>query len=128
MSQAYYRGASAAILCYSLTDRDTFNILSQYILDIVVHTETAKIFLCGNKLDIAQGDEITDLDMEAFQLQCDTVLSGNYQISCKTGEGVEDMFKDIAGIIMESVSPYEKKSFQLPESEQTLEQPKKGCC
>ena len=34
--------------------------------------------------------------MEAFCEQCHNLVSGIYKTSCKTGEGVEEMFADIA--------------------------------
>eukprot|EP00091_Calanus_sinicus_P023498 TRINITY_DN7966_c0_g1_i2.p2 TRINITY_DN7966_c0_g1~~TRINITY_DN7966_c0_g1_i2.p2 ORF type:complete len:102 (-),score=34.59 TRINITY_DN7966_c0_g1_i2:245-550(-) len=55
-----------------------------------------KIFLCGNKYDQKSRIQITDSDMEAFCEQCHNLVSGVYKTSCKTGEGVEEMFKDIA--------------------------------
>jgi len=39
---------------------------------------------------------VTDADMEGFCEQCRNLVSGVYKTSCKTGEGVEDMFRDIA--------------------------------
>ena len=51
---------------------------------------------CGNKYDQKSRIQITDSDMEAFCEQCHNLVSGVYKTSCKTGEGVEEMFKDIA--------------------------------
>ena len=34
--------------------------------------------------------------MEAFCEQCHNLVSGIYKTSCKSGEGVEEMFTDIA--------------------------------
>lgn len=34
--------------------------------------------------------------MEAFCEQCHNLVSGVYKTSCKTGQGVEEMFSDIA--------------------------------
>ena len=51
---------------------------------------------CGNKFDQKTKIAITDSDMEAFCEQCHNLVSGIYKTSCKTGEGVDEMFADIA--------------------------------
>jgi len=95
ITSSYYKYSEAAILVFSLDNPDTFHILSQHLLDIVTYAENAKIFLCGNKYDQKSRIQITDSDMEAFCEQCHNLVSGVYKTSCKTGEGVEEMFKDI---------------------------------
>jgi len=96
ITSSYYKYSEAAILVFSLDNPDTFHILSQHLLDIVTYAENAKIFLCGNKFDQKSRIQITDSDMEAFCEQCHNLVSGVYKTSCKTGEGVEEMFRDIA--------------------------------
>lgn len=96
ITSSYYKFSEAAILVFSLDNPDTFHILSQHLLDIVTYAENAKIFLCGNKFDQKSRIQITDSDMEAFCEQCHNLVSGVYKTSCKTGEGVDHMFTDIA--------------------------------
>jgi len=116
LSSSYFQSASAAILCYSTTDRQSFNLVSQHILDIIMHSSTARIFLCGNKIDLAvlQGEQITESDVQDFQIQCDTVLSGTYEISCKTGEGVKEMFADIAMVLARNQKYKFDRSLMMP--------------
>ncbi|CAL1547872.1 unnamed protein product [Lymnaea stagnalis] len=103
IGSSYYRGAHAALLCYSVNNKDTFTILSQYILDIVMNAEGAKIFLCGNMSDQVpadgSGNVVTDADLELFMSQCQDVLSGVYRVSCKDCLGLEDMFRDMAHVL-----------------------------
>ncbi|KAK3086531.1 hypothetical protein FSP39_019690 [Pinctada imbricata] len=100
IGSSYYRGAHAALLCYSIQNKETFNVLSQYILDIVMNAEGAKIFLCGNMADCEdQENKVTEADMENFERECGDVLSGMYSISCKDNSGVNEMFKDMARVL-----------------------------
>lgn len=103
LGSSYYRGAHAALLCYSVANRDTFTILSQYILDLVMNAEGAKIFLCGNMSDKVNPDPgsrpVTDADLEQFLSQCEEVLSGTFRVSCKDGSGLEEMFKEMACVL-----------------------------
>ncbi|XP_054714353.1 ras-related protein Rab-1D-like [Uloborus diversus] len=99
ITSSYYKFAEAAILVFSFDSPDSFNILSQHLLDIVTYAESAKIFLCGNKTDLLSqnsNDSITDADIENFCEQCHNLVSGIYKTSCKSGAGVEEMFNDIA--------------------------------
>lgn len=96
ITSSYYKFAEAAVLVFSFDNPDSFNILSQHLLDIVSYAENAKIFLCGNKIDLAGHIYVTEADIEAFCEQCHNLISGVYRTSCKTGQGVEEMFVDIA--------------------------------
>merc|ERR1712141_608017 len=130
ITSSYYKFSEAAILVFSLDNPDTFHILSQHLLDIVTYAENAKIFLCGNKYDQKSRIQITDSDMEAFCEQCHNLVSGVYKTSCRTGEGVHEMFQDIAAQLATTnrsrmeLQTIEERSFQvtpgsLPQGEAT---------
>ena len=146
IGSSYYRGAHACLLCYSVNNKDTFSILSQYILDIVMNAEGAKIFLCGNMADqtTGSGDDVdtddvdnncvTEADLDVFMSQCQDVLSGVYRVSCKDSTGMEDMFKDMARVLHQnSLSRMSLRRDMIrpgdtPEREVQLTSEKKRCC
>ncbi|XP_025114791.1 ras-related protein Rab-35-like isoform X3 [Pomacea canaliculata] len=100
IGSSYYRGAHAALLCYNSNNKETFTILSQYILDIVMNAEGAKIFLCGNMADGSEDKEkVDDGDLESFMTECEDVLSGVYSVSCKDNLGLDEMFEDMAKVL-----------------------------
>lgn len=74
ITSSYYKFAEAAILVFALDNPDSFNILSQHLLDIVTYAENAKIFLCGNKYDLKSQIQVSDADMENFWYVLVTVL------------------------------------------------------
>ncbi|XP_023340959.1 ras-related protein Rab-2A [Eurytemora carolleeae] len=119
ITSSYYKYSEAAILVFALDNPDTFHILSQHLLDIVTYAENAKIFLCGNKFDQKSRIAISDSDMEAFCEQCHNLVSGIYKTSCRTGEGVEEMFSDIAKQLTQvnrsrmELQSIEERSFQV---------------
>lgn len=96
ITSSYYKYSEAAILVFALDNPDSFHVLSQHLLDIVTYAENAKIFLCGNKFDLKSRVLVSDADIENLCEQCNNLVSAVYKTSCKTGEGVEDMFVDIA--------------------------------
>jgi Ras-related protein Rab-6A len=66
ITSSYYKFADAAILVFSLDSPESFNMVSQHLLDIVSYAENAKIYLCGNKSDLKTLIQVTDNDMAAF--------------------------------------------------------------
>lgn len=103
VTSSYYKFAEAAILVFALDNSTSFHLLSQHLLDIVTYAENAKIFLCGNKSDLESvAPQVTDAEMEQFCEQCHNLISGIYKTSCKTGEGVHEMFEDIAQHLVEA--------------------------
>ena len=117
ITSSYYKYSEAAILVFALDNPDSFHILSQHLLDIVTYAENAKIFLCGNKFDIKSRILVSDSDMEAFCEQCHNLVSGIYKTSCKSGEGVDEMFRDIAMQLGDS-NRYERVSISSASSTQ----------
>ncbi len=57
---------------------------------------------CGNKYDLKSKILVSDAEMEGFCEQCRNLVSGIYKTSCKTGEGIEEMFRDIAKQLSDS--------------------------
>ncbi|CAO1389472.1 unnamed protein product [Diamesa serratosioi] len=94
VTTSYYKFAEAAILVFALDNPASFHSLSQHLLDIVTYAENAKIFLCGNRMDLEH--QVTDIEMKQFCEQCHSLVQCSYKTSCKTGEGLDDMFNDIA--------------------------------
>jgi len=133
ITSSYYKYSEAAILVFALDNPDTFHILSQHLLDIVTYAENAKIFLCGNKFDLKSRVAITDSDMEAFCEQCHNLVSGIFKVSCKTGEGVEEMFSEIANQLTQTnrsrmeLQTMEETSFRVDPCEEATSTVDKGC-
>lgn len=104
MSPSYYKDASAVIVCFALNDRESFGCTSQYVLEAVDQTKTAKIFLCGTKLDIISENPVTSEDIENFAQQLDSVVCGTFQVSSRTGQGVHEMFESVGKIMARIVN------------------------
>lgn len=62
--------------------------------------ESAKIFLCGNRMDLE--NEVSDLDIQQFCEQCHGLISATFKTSCKNNEGVKEMFAEIANSLVET--------------------------
>lgn len=67
ITSSYYKFAEAAVLVFSLDNPASFHVLSQHLLDIVTYAENAKIYLCGNKMDLAGNvTQVSEADIESF--------------------------------------------------------------
>ncbi|XP_013397196.1 ras-related protein Rab-1D [Lingula anatina] len=109
LTGGYYRQADGVILCFSLTDPESFNCLSQSMLEVAMYCSVSKLFICGTKVDEISRDHdphslVTEDDIEIFKAQCgDEVVGGVYQVSAKTGAGVEEMFDDVARVLRDEL-------------------------
>ena len=94
LSIGYYTSASAAIVCFALDDRGTFDRIPQHIRDILdqrTWSETNKIFLCGTRLDAANGS-VTELDVRRLceQFAHYQVIRPYYVSTKRHANGAED--------------------------------------
>lgn len=68
---------------------------------------------------------MTEADIEDFIEQCQNLISATYKISCKTGEGIDEMFQDIANILTQSnrsrieLQSFEQHGFKIDPPEMT---------
>ncbi|XP_060655325.1 ras-related protein Rab-11A [Drosophila nasuta] len=135
VTSSYYKFAEAAILVFALDNAASFHSLSQHLLDIVTFAENAKIFICGNKSDLeGREPEVSDEDMEAFCEQCHSLISATYKTSCRNGEGIEDMFQDIARQLVTAnrskmeLQALEQQSFQIDKALEAEHHEEAGSC
>lgn len=95
MVPLYYRDAQAALLVFDLTDSATYKSLEYWIneLQSKVSDEGMLIYVVGNKLDMEEKRQVS-------KNQAETDAENNnfsyFETSAKSGEGVFEMFKDLA--------------------------------
>uniref|UniRef100_A0A2C9JZ97 Ras-related protein Rab-24 n=3 Tax=Biomphalaria TaxID=6525 RepID=A0A2C9JZ97_BIOGL len=97
MSRIYYRGAKAAIVCYDLTDKSSFDRARFWIGELQKYEQGCQIYLCGTKFDIIEDnpDLRTVSERDAHALALD-VRGENYETSSKTGKDIDKIFTKIA--------------------------------
>ncbi|XP_046361133.1 ras-related protein Rab-24-like isoform X1 [Haliotis rufescens] len=106
MSRIYYRGARAAILCFDLTDKSSFDRARFWIGELKAHEESCKIYLCGTKKDLVTNDpELRRVNERAAKALADDCMSDIYETSSKSGENIKELFVQIAKDYLASVRP-----------------------
>lgn len=95
MSRIYYRGASAAVVCFDLTDMVSWDRAKFWIQELKVHEESCKIYLCGTKKDLLDLRS-RGIDHHDAVDYADSIEAKLFETSSKTGENVDELFQAIA--------------------------------
>lgn len=111
MSRIYYRGARAAILCYDLTDKASFDRIRFWIGELRQHEENCKIYLCGTKCDLVAGNPdrraVTESTVKSLAIDC---MADQYETSSKTGKDIDKLFMKICVDFMSDKEAAEKRA------------------
>lgn len=98
MIRVFYKGSHAAFLVYDLTKRESFEKLTDWVSDVKENAlPEVKIMLVGNRKDEEKNREVQEITAKEFMQKCQLV--GFKETSAKTGEGVLDMFVEIAKML-----------------------------
>lgn len=139
MSRMYYRHARAAIVCYSIIDRETFDTARHWISELLDTEEDCKIYLCGTKLDLVEEDSSRRaVTKENTRTLADDLSADFFETSSKTGENIDSLFSKIAkDFVIENGGQVKQcgnlqDSFKLPtswtENTSRLKRDRKYCC
>ena len=99
MSRIYYRGASAAVVCYDVTDADSWERLGFWVAELRRFEERCRVYLCATKADLvdARGGRRAAVDPhDAADYAEEEGCVGPIETSSKTGQNVEELFLRIA--------------------------------
>ena len=95
----YYKGAKMAIAVYDVSRPFTMFRLTDWITKLRNIVPECEIFLVGNKIDERiEGLGSTMEEAQEFAAQYDGKA---FEVSAKTGEGVQDMFSTAAEFLVE---------------------------
>ena len=93
ITKIFYRRAHAVFLCYSISNRNTFESLGNWLRDVEQQcSEDVMIFLVGNKQDLESEREVSR--ESAMRFQRENNIKYWTETSAKSGERIEDLFFD----------------------------------
>ncbi|CAJ0954077.1 unnamed protein product [Ranitomeya imitator] len=122
MSRIYYRGAKAAIVCYDLTDRSSFERVKFWVNELqnfeevgilsspsgnepypvipmmmFFYSQNCRIYVCGTKSDLVEYDKgMRQVDFHDVQDYADEIKAHLCETSSKTGQSVDELFQKVA--------------------------------
>ena len=101
VARSYYRGSTAALLVYDVSDRASFNNLSSWLNDARdFGSENLVIMVIGNKADLTSTREVTWDEGEAFAKENALLFM---EASAKTAQNVEEAFVEITREIINKI-------------------------
>ena len=108
MSPMYYRGAFAAIVCYDITDTQSWEDTSKWIEKVNNINDTCRFYLCATKADLLQDipRPVSPATVQQFACQVEATV---FETSAKTGENIQEIFHQIAQDFVEQVKSHCQK-------------------
>lgn len=118
----YYRDAACAVAVFDLTSQSSFEEMKVFIAQFCENcADYVHIAVVGNKKDIY--DETTGVEIGPIMEWAKSHSYTFYITSALTGDGVKEMFQDVAHIVGTRMKPVEA-ALDLPAERQQ----NSGCC
>lgn len=97
ISRMYYRNARAAIVCFDLTDRSTYETARFWVSEVLQEEKDCKVYFCGTKYDLVEDKpELRQIEKKKAQELAHDLQTDYFETSSKTGENIDQLFKKIA--------------------------------
>ena len=95
LASMFYKEASAAILVYDITRKDSFEQIQQYWASQIKENSPSNIILalCGNKSDIIEEEKVDEEEARNYAKEINALF---YPTSAKNDSGITDLFLQIA--------------------------------
>ena len=94
ITRAYYKNSVCAILVYDISNRESFEHISNWVEDCTAQSpKTVFMVLVGNKSDLSEYRQVTFEEGKEMAKKNNMIF---FETSAKTGENVEKIFVDSA--------------------------------
>jgi len=95
LHKQYYEGTQGALVIFDLTRLNTYEEIEQWLSEMFgIINENIPFIIIGNKLDLVK-DVSRSIDIEVVREYAESKDSIYVETSAKTGENVEDAFREL---------------------------------
>ena len=102
ITRAYYKNSVCAILVYDISNRESFEHISNWVEDCITQSpKTVFMVLVGNKSDLNEYRQVTFEEGQEMAKNNNMMF---FETSAKTGENVEKIFIDSAKEIQKKIN------------------------
>ena len=99
LAKNYYKGCDAAIFVYDITNKKTFDEISNYWLnELRDNCPDIILGLAGNKFDLFEKEQVTEKEGKILAEKIDAVF---YSTSAKESVGIDALFQDIGEMLVQ---------------------------
>ena len=130
LAKMYYRDATAAIIVYDITKRDSYEGLKRWHKELTENgPKDISIIIAGNKEDLVQAEAVPPEEAMGFARS----IGAQYKkTSAKSNEGIEQVFRELAGKMFPDVNTHQPKTnggiVVKTKEGNDKKGNKKGCC
>ena len=98
----YYKGANGVLLIYDIGSKKSFQRIDFWLKELKENNRLEDLFIClvGNKIDMENKREITTEEGEKYAKDNNIIF---FEVSAKTGEGINLLFEKVINGSMEKV-------------------------
>ncbi|CAD2094875.1 ras-related protein Rab-1B, putative [Plasmodium vinckei brucechwatti] len=128
ITSSYYRGAQGIIIVYDVTDRDSFNNVKNWIIEIEKYaSEDVQKILIGNKIDLKNDRNVSYEEGKELAESCNIQF---LETSAKISHNVEQAFKTMAYEIKNKsqLENQQKGRTNINLNAKPIKDNKKKCC
>jgi len=130
MSRIYYRSAKAALVCYDITDAQSFEKTKFWVNELLQNEEGCAIYIVGTKLDLVQEGTPRGHSLEEIRSYAKSIGAEVFETSSKGGDGIEQLFQHIGDTYVsksESIAKDKENGKVNPSKNEDTKQEKKCC-
>ena len=102
LAPMYYRGASAALVIYDITNNDSFNGAKRWIEELKRKTTSCFIILLGNKIDLKDQNDDYNVNQDKVLDYVEENKIIHLLISAKTGKNINNAFDIVSEFLIEN--------------------------
>ena len=121
----YVRDSNCVIICFDLTRENSLQTVQRYrsMLNEALPSEVP-IVICGNKLDLCE-DQTAGREVHQWAMQNNM---SSFSISAKTGQGIDDMFQEIANLSNRKAAEVNRVNLAIRKQREREENPSSCGC